>query len=219
MKNSKQAKSFYSLWDTQICKHNLFTPIDCWDNAVCIHFPETHKIAKLGLKKIFHGTPQYEYGPFVPPSSRTISRKISKNLQMCAFFGILGMGLSNEQCENCLVWLVALYVNCVLKLQFCFAFDEQLQAYNFVTIHDTIFLFLELSVPLQEKTSMKWISYQISTSYNELYLINSGISGREREREREREKFYVINVKYKEISWRVRGGGEERKKVTSRSTE
>ena len=24
---------------------------------------------------------------------------------------------------------------------------------------------------------MKWISYQISTSYNELYLINSGISG------------------------------------------
>ena len=45
---------------------------------------------------------------------------------------------------------------------------------------------------------------------------------REREREREREKFYVINVKYKEISWRVRRGGgeeEERKKVTSRSTE
>ena len=40
---------------------------------------------------------------------------------------------------------------------------------------------------------------------------------RERERERESEKFYVINVKYKEISWRVRG--EERKKVTSRSTE
>ena len=28
-------------------------------------------------------------------------------------------------------------------------------------------------------------------------------------REREREKFYVINVKYKEISWRVRG--EERR--------
>ena len=27
----------------------------------------------------------------------------------------------------------------------------------------------------------------------------------------------LINVKYKEISWRVRGG-EERKKVTSRST-
>ena len=26
----------------------------------------------------------------------------------------------------------------------------------------------------------------------------------EREREREREKFCVINVKYKEISWRVR---------------
>ena len=41
-------------------------------------------------------------------------------------------------------------------------------------------------------TSMKWISYQISTSYNELYLINSGISGRERERD----KFCVINVKY-----------------------
>ena len=37
-------------------------------------------------------------------------------------------------------------------------------------------------------TSMKWISYQISTSYNELYLINSGISGRERERERKRER-------------------------------
>ena len=70
---------------------------------------------------------------------------------MCAFFGILGMGLSNEQCENCLVRLVALYVNCVLKLQVCFAFDEQPQAHNFVTIYGTIFLFLELSVPLQEK--------------------------------------------------------------------
>ena len=36
---------------------------------------------------------------------------------------------------------------------------------------------------------------------------------REREREREREKFCVINVKYKEISWRVRreegGGGKK----------
>ena len=100
----------------------------------------------IRVKKNFHGTPQYEYGPFVPPSSRTISLKISKNLQMCVFFGILGMGLSNEQCENCLVKLVALYVNCVLKLQFCFAFDA-----NFVTIYGTIFLFLELSVPLQEK--------------------------------------------------------------------
>ena len=70
---------------------------------------------------------------------------------MCAFFGILGMGLSNEQCENCLVRLVTLYVNCVLKLQVCFAFDEQPQAHNFVTIYGTIFLFLELSVPLQEK--------------------------------------------------------------------
>ena len=65
---------------------------------------------------------------------------------------------------------------------------------------------------------MKWISYQISTSYNELYLINSGISRKESEKERdrererkrererqrgrqrEREKFCVINVKYKEIS-------------------
>ena len=28
--------------------------------------------------------------------------------------------------------------------------------------------------------------------------------GESKEREREREKFYVINVKYKEISWRVR---------------
>ena len=37
------------------------------------------------------------------------------------------------------------------------------------------------------------------------------------EREREREKFCVINVKYKEISWRVRK--EEKRKVTSRSTE
>ena len=37
---------------------------------------------------------------------------------------------------------------------------------------------------IQKRTSMKWISYQISTSYNELYLINSGISGREKERER-----------------------------------
>ena len=29
MKNSKQAKSFYSLWDIKICKQNLFTPINC----------------------------------------------------------------------------------------------------------------------------------------------------------------------------------------------
>ena len=36
--------------------------------------------------------------------------------------------------------------------------------------------------------------------------------------ERERDKFYVINVKYKEISWRVREE-KRRKKVTSRSTE
>ena len=34
----------------------------------------------------------------------------------------------------------------------------------------------------------------------------------------EREKFCVINVKYKEISWRVRKR-RRRKKVTSRSTE
>ena len=41
-----------------------------------------------------------------------------------------------------------------------------------------------------------------------------------REREREREKFFcVINVKYKEISWRVRKEEEEKRKVTSRSTE
>ena len=45
MKNSKQANSFYSLWDTKICKQNLFTPINCLDNAVCLHFTETHKIA------------------------------------------------------------------------------------------------------------------------------------------------------------------------------
>ena len=29
MKNSKQANSFYSLWDTKICKQNLFTLINC----------------------------------------------------------------------------------------------------------------------------------------------------------------------------------------------
>ena len=42
--------------------------------------------------------------------------------------------------------------------------------------------------------------------------INSGISGRESKRERERkDNFCVINVTYKEISWRVRKGrrGEE----------
>ena len=39
-------------------------------------------------------------------------------------------------------------------------------------------------------------------------------------REREREKFCVINVKYKEISWRVRRRKKKKKrKVTSRSTE
>ena len=42
---------------------------------------------------------------------------------------------------------------------------------------------------------------------------------RERERERERDKFCVINVKYKEISWRVRRRKKRRKKVTSRSKE
>ena len=46
--------------------------------------------------------------------------------------------------------------------------------------------------------------------------MNSGISGREK---REREKFCVINVKYKEISWRVRKRKKEKRKVTSRSTE
>ena len=35
---------------------------------------------------------------------------------------------------------------------------------------------------------------------------------RQREREREREKFCVINVKYKEISWRVRREGEGKEK-------
>ena len=51
-------------------------------------------------------------------------------------------------------------------------------------------------------------------SYNELYLINSGISRRERERERvrERDEICVINGKYKEISWRVRKEEEEKKK-------
>ena len=46
---------------------------------------------------------------------------------MCAFFGILGMGLSKDQCENCLVRLVTLYVNCVLKLQVCFALMSNLR--------------------------------------------------------------------------------------------
>ena len=42
---------------------------------------------------------QYEYRSFIHIicTSRTISLKISKNLIMCAFFGILGMGLSNEK--------------------------------------------------------------------------------------------------------------------------
>ena len=45
-------------------------------------------------------------------------------------------------------------------------------------------------------TIMKFISYQIST--NELYLINSGISGQERERERgqKRYKFEFQNILY-----------------------
>ena len=59
-------------------------------------------------------------------------------------------------------------------------------------------------------------------SYNELYLINSGISGRERDKEkerqregerergRERDEFCVINVKHKEISWRVKKKKEEK---------
>ena len=37
--------------------------------------------------------------------------------------------------------------------------------------------------------------------------------------EREREYFCVINVKYKEISWRVRRKKKKKRKVTSRSTE
>ena len=42
----------------------------------------------------------------------------------------------------------------------------------------------------------------------------------ERERERERDEFCIINVKYKEISWRVRKEEKKKKrKVTSRSTE
>ena len=36
---------------------------------------------------------------------------------------------------------------------------------------------------------------------------------------KEGKKFCVINVKYKEISWRVRKKRRRRKKVTSRSTE
>ena len=34
---------------------------------------------------------------------------------------------------------------------------------------------------------------------------------RERERERERDEFCIINVKYKEISWRVRRKKKEKK--------
>ena len=35
---------------------------------------------------------------------------------------------------------------------------------------------------------------------------------RERERERERDEFCIINVKYKEISWRVRKEEKKKKK-------
>ena len=45
------------------------------------------------------------------------------------------------------------------------------------------------------------------------------MSMRERERGREGDKFCVINVKYKEISWRVRKRRKKKRKVTSRSTE
>ena len=43
VKNSKQANSFYSLKDTKISKQNLFTLINCLDNAVCLHFSEIQK--------------------------------------------------------------------------------------------------------------------------------------------------------------------------------
>ena len=46
---------------------------------------------------------------------------------------------------------------------------------------------------------------------HELYLINSGISGRERERERERDEFCVIDVKYKEIFMEGQKKKEEKK--------
>ena len=43
-----------------------------------------------------------------------------------------------------------------------------------------------------ETTSMKWISYQISTSYNELYLFNRGNFRKgKRERKQEREKIEI----------------------------
>ena len=48
------------------------------------------------------------------------------------------------------------------------------------------------------------------------------MEGKKKKEEREREKFCVINVKYKEISWRVRKKRRKRRKkrkVTSRSTE
>ena len=52
-------------------------------------------------------------------------------------------------------------------------------------------------------------------SYNELYLPNQFRNFWKGKRERD--EFCVINVKYKEISWRVRK--EEKRNVTSRSTE
>ena len=62
---------------------------------------------------------------------------------------------------------------------------------NLPSLISWFFLLLTVAVPdiwdiLEIQTSMKWISYQISMSYNKLYLFNSGISGSDRERERER---------------------------------
>ena len=62
---------------------------------------------------------------------------------------------------------------------------------------------------------MKRISYQVSTSYNELYLFNRGnFQNGKRERGKS-DNFCVINVKYKEISWRVRK--EEKDKEEEKS--
>ena len=68
-------------------------------------------------------------------------------------------------------------------------------------------------------TSMKRISYQISTSYNELYLFNSGISGGGRERKRERErkrKREKAREKVREKVREKRKGKRERKRERKR---
>ena len=101
------------------------------------------------------------------------------------------------------------YLCCMTNAKLVFMKNKTLwKSQEILCVHLHIMQYLYSG--LEDKTSMKWISYQISTSYNELYLINSGISGRERERERD--EFCVIDVKCKEISWRVRRKKERKEK-------